>query len=91
MTDKLPICGERVKQARVVSGFDLEEFAEAIGMTPLSLIGLESHGRQPGPAIFCNICLLTGFPVRFFRQGPPPDLPMGSLLFNCTETEDAAE
>jgi Zn-dependent peptidase ImmA (M78 family)/DNA-binding XRE family transcriptional regulator len=77
--------GDRLKQAREISGFTQSELAERIGVTQSTIAQLESNNKQlilqPSERIIEAIAFQTGFSVPFFYQDSPPEFPLGSLLF----------
>lgn len=83
------VCGARIKQARQIRGLSVERMAELIHQTPRKLNRFEDDLEQPLVETLERIAIVLSWPIGFFRQGPPPDFPMGSLLFH--EIADSAE
>lgn len=75
------INGERVKFAREFRALTQIELARQIGVSQPTIAQIEKGFKQPSNAVLEALALKTGFSLAFFRQGPPPDLPLGSLLF----------
>src|SRR5947209_6383878 len=81
--------GERIKQAREIQKLTQAELAKAVGVNQSTIARLESDGvDDPEQANLQAISLRTGFPLAFFRQGPPPEFALGSLLFRKRKSLD---
>lgn len=85
------ISGERVRQAREFRSLTQTELARQIGITQPLVAQVESDFKQPSEAVLQAIALKTGFPLSFFRQGPPPDFRLGSLLFRSQTSVTSRE
>lgn len=75
------VTGDRVKQAREITGLSREAMAAQLGVEPLELVDIEADYAQPSADVLSRLALGTGFPVKFFYKPPGPDFPLGSLLF----------
>ena len=75
------ISGERLKFAREFRALTQTELARQIGIAQPTVAQIEGGFKQPSIPVLESLALKTGFPLAFFRQGPPPDFPLGSLLF----------
>ena len=81
--------GERIKQAREIQKLTQAELAKAVGVNQSTIARLESDGvDDPEQSHVHAISLRTGFPLAFFRQGPPPEFALGSLLFRKRKSLD---
>lgn len=81
--------GERIKQAREIQRLTQAELAEAVGVNQSTIARLESDSiDETEEAHLSVVALRTGFPPAFFRQGPPPEFALGSLLFRKRKSLD---
>src|SRR5213594_2762570 len=81
--------GERIKQAREIQKLKQTDLAEAVGVNQSTIDRLESDSvDEPEEAHLHAIALRTGFPIAFFRQGPPPEFALGSQLFRKRKSLD---
>jgi Zn-dependent peptidase ImmA (M78 family) len=62
--------------------------AEAVGINQSTVARLESDHIALEDSHLSAISLRTGFPPSFFRQGPPPEFALGSLLFRKRKSLD---
>lgn len=85
------IYGERVKQARELRGITQTDLAKVLSVTQPYIAQVEGNLMQPSDEKLMAIALVTGFPLAFFRQQPPPDFPIGSLLYRARASATAAE
>lgn len=83
-----PVSGERIKQARQIRGMSPKQFARMVHCTPRELTRYETDLEQPPVDVLNSMAIVTSFPVRFFRQPPPPAFGLGSLVFHY-DFEDA--
>lgn len=77
------ISGERIRQARELSALTQIELAERVGVSQSYIAQVEGGYKQPPEQLVHAIALKTGFPLAFFRQEPPVDFPLGSLLYRA--------
>lgn len=77
------IWGERVRLARELRGFTQTVLAKKVGVRQSAIAHIETGRAQPSEEVIEAISLHTSFPPSFFRQGPVPALPLGSLLFRA--------
>jgi len=75
--------GERVKQARLLNGFNQGTLAKKVGVTQAMIAHVEGGFKQPSDEVLLKIASATKLPVGYFRQTSPPELPAGSLLFRA--------
>ena len=73
--------GERIRQAREISGMTQMELAMATGVSQAQIALFEQNLRTPTDDSIGAIAFATKFPVKFFRQESGPDFPLGSLLY----------
>lgn len=85
------INGERVKQAREFRGLSQTELARRVGVTQPFIAQIEAGVSQPSEETVDLLAQTTGFPNAFFRQGPPMDFPLGSLLYRSRKGSKASE
>jgi Zn-dependent peptidase ImmA (M78 family)/transcriptional regulator with XRE-family HTH domain len=85
------IHGDRVRQAREFRGLTQTELAERVDVRQPTIALIESGLRQPSDGVLSLIALQTGFPPAYFRQGPPPQFPLGSLLFRAQVSTSARQ
>jgi Zn-dependent peptidase ImmA (M78 family)/transcriptional regulator with XRE-family HTH domain len=85
------IHGDRLRQAREFAGLTQTELARRISVDQSTIALLEAGLRQPSSDVLASIAIQTGFPPAFFRQGPPPNLSLGSLLFRAQQTSSARQ
>jgi Zn-dependent peptidase ImmA (M78 family)/transcriptional regulator with XRE-family HTH domain len=71
---------ERVRHARLYLGWSQTMLAELVGVTQPAISQVERTGQVSDETLEA-IAAVTGFSAWWFRQGPLPDLPMGSLRF----------
>lgn len=71
---------ERVRHARLYLGWSQTKLAEMVGVTQPAISQIEKTGQVSDETLEA-IAAVTGFSTWWFRQGPLPDLPMGSLRF----------
>jgi Zn-dependent peptidase ImmA (M78 family)/transcriptional regulator with XRE-family HTH domain len=71
---------ERVRHARLYLGWSQTQLAEMVGVTQPAISQIEKSGQVSDETLDA-IAAVTGFSPWWFRQGPLPDLPMGSLRF----------
>jgi Zn-dependent peptidase ImmA (M78 family)/DNA-binding XRE family transcriptional regulator len=71
---------ERVRHARLYHGWSQTMLAEMVGVSQPAISQIERTG-QVGDDTLAAIAEVSGFAPWWFRQGPLPDLPMGSLRF----------
>ena len=79
------INGDRIKQAREISGLTQAQLAKKIKKSQSTIAHLERDSKQlllePSDEIVHAIALATGFPIGFFYQESGPEFPLGSLLY----------
>lgn len=85
------IHGDRVRQARELRDLTQTELGFRLGVDQSTIALIESGLRQPSAGVVAGISLQTGFPVSFFRQGPPPQFSLGSLLFRAQRSTSARQ
>lgn len=71
---------ERVRHARVYLGWPQTQLAEMVGVSQPAISQIEKTGQVSDETLEA-IAAVTGFSSWWFRQGPLPDLPLGSLRF----------
>lgn len=71
---------ERVRHARLYLGWSQTRLGEMVGVSQPAISQIEKTG-QVADETLATIAEVTGFTPWWFRQGPLPDLPMGSLRF----------
>jgi Zn-dependent peptidase ImmA (M78 family)/transcriptional regulator with XRE-family HTH domain len=85
------INGDRLRQARELRGLTQTKLAHAVGLKQSAIAHIETGRSQPSDEVLARLALHTGFPPGFFRQGPPPQFPQGSLLFRALRSTSARE
>jgi len=79
------INGDRIRQAREISGLTQTELSEKVGVSQSAIAQLESGSNQllfePSEATVDAIAFHTRFPKAFFYQDSAPEFPLGSLLY----------
>ncbi len=83
--------GERIRQARELRAFTQTELAARVGVNQSSIALMEAGVVHPADSTLEAIALVCQFPPSFFRQGPPPPFPEGSLLFRAQHSVSARE
>jgi len=73
--------GRRVRQARELRGLTQSTLADALGIDQTMIAHVERSNKQPSEELLDALAAELAMPVAFFRQGNPPSLPNGSLLF----------
>lgn len=74
--------GERVRQARELTGYTQRELADQAGVVQSAIAQIESGFYSPSESVLAAIALKTGFDISFFRQSAPPaDFPIGTVLY----------
>src|SRR5882672_2913266 len=78
--------GERIKQARELRQLTQTELAKEVNVDE-SFVAQVEGGYRPAPDAFIEaVAFKTRFPPSFFRQDPPPEFPLGSLLFRARKS-----
>lgn len=85
------IHGDRLRQAREFAGLTQTELARRVAVDQSTIALIEAGLRQPSGEVVASIAMQTGFPLAFFRQGPPPNLSLGSLLFRAQQSSTARQ
>jgi Zn-dependent peptidase ImmA (M78 family)/transcriptional regulator with XRE-family HTH domain len=85
------INGDRVRQARELRGLTQTALAQAVGVRQSTIAHVETGRSQPSGEVLEKIAVRTGFPPAFFRLGPPPQFPEGSLLFRALRSTSARD
>lgn len=85
------ISGERVRQAREICGFTQAELAEAAKVEQSHISMIEKGAREPSEQVIEAIALKTSFSPRFFKRGPAPEFPEGSLLYRKRKSVSASD
>lgn len=85
------ISGERVRQVRELLGLTQAQLAEKLEIDQSAVGHIEAGRSQASETVLERLSLRTGFPVGFFMQGPPPEFPMGSLLFRSLRSTTSRE
>lgn len=79
------INGDRIRQAREITGLTQTELADKVGVSQSAIAQLESNSNQlafePSEATVDAIAFHTRFPKSFFYQESAPEFPLGSLLY----------
>jgi Zn-dependent peptidase ImmA (M78 family)/transcriptional regulator with XRE-family HTH domain len=74
--------GERIKQARELSGLTQADLAQKIGMRQSTIAQIEAGAYLPSESVLEAIAIHTGFELGFLRQDKPPaEFPIGSFLY----------
>jgi Zn-dependent peptidase ImmA (M78 family)/DNA-binding XRE family transcriptional regulator len=74
--------GDRIRQARELSGMTQSELASKSGLRQSSIAQIESGAYAPSDATLQGIAIHMGFDVGFLRQDKPPaEFPIGSFLY----------
>jgi Zn-dependent peptidase ImmA (M78 family)/DNA-binding XRE family transcriptional regulator len=71
---------ERIRHARLYLGWSQTKLADIVGISQPAISQIEKTGQISDETLEA-IAAVTGFSPWWFRQGPLPDLPMGSLRF----------
>jgi len=85
------ISGDRVKQVRELLGLTQTQLADQLEVDQSAIGHVEAGRMQPSDAVVERLSMRTGFPVAFFLQAPPPEFPMGSLLFRSLRSTTSRE
>ena len=85
------INGDRVRQVRELRGLTQKDLATSIDITQPFIAQIETGFAQPSEEVLAALSQQTGFPTAFFRQEPPVDFPLGSLLFRARAGTTAGE
>jgi Zn-dependent peptidase ImmA (M78 family)/DNA-binding XRE family transcriptional regulator len=74
--------GERIRQAREVSGLTQTQLAGLVGVTQAALAQIEAGAYAPSDNILTEIAMHTGFDITFLkREEPPVEFP--SVLYRA--------
>lgn len=76
------ISGERVRQARQIRRMTQEELGVHIMASRWAVGKIESNDLVPSAETMDRLVFALGFPIGFFKRGPPPEFPLGSLLWH---------
>ncbi len=74
--------GERVRQAREICGLTQEELGVRILASQWTVSKIESNKLVPTGHTLDRLLFTLSFPLGFFKQGPPPEFPLGSLAWH---------
>jgi Zn-dependent peptidase ImmA (M78 family)/transcriptional regulator with XRE-family HTH domain len=85
------ITGERIRQARELLSMTQSALAEAMDVSQPAIAQMEAGLIQPSDAALQSLSFATGFPVSFFRLPPPPDFPLGTLMYRARANVSAKE
>ncbi len=85
------ITGERIRQARELLPMTQSALAVAINVSQPAVAQMEAGIIQPSEAALQSLSFATGFPVSFFRLPPPPDFPLGTLMYRARASVTAKE
>lgn len=76
--------GERIKQARELSGLTQTELANRSGVRQSAIAQIESNLFVPSDSVLQAIAIHTGFDIGFLKQDrPPAEFPIGSFLYRA--------
>jgi Zn-dependent peptidase ImmA (M78 family)/transcriptional regulator with XRE-family HTH domain len=75
--------GERVKQARELSGLTQSDLARRIGVTQAMVAHIEGGFKQPSDDVLAAIGTVTGLSPAFFYKATIPELPAGWVLYRA--------
>lgn len=79
------INGDRIRQAREISGLTQADLGFKVGVSQSAIAQLESNSNQlifaPSESTVEAIAFHTRFPKSFFYQDSAPEFPLGSLLY----------
>ena len=73
--------GDRLKQARELSGWTQEELASRVGVKQAAIAMIERDALAPSDELLTAISDTTGFPREFFDLPVDIDFPLGSLVY----------
>lgn len=73
--------GERLKQARELSGLTQEQLADRVGVKQATIALIERDALEPREELVRSIADSTGFPRDFFDLPVEKDFPLGSLVY----------
>jgi Zn-dependent peptidase ImmA (M78 family)/transcriptional regulator with XRE-family HTH domain len=74
--------GERIRQAREISGLTQTELSGYLGITQAALAQIEAGVYAPSQSVLSEIASRTGFDFHFLdREEPPIEFPSGSILY----------
>lgn len=73
--------GERLKQARELSGLTQEQLADRVGVKQATIAQVERDALEPREELARSMADATGFPREFFDLPVEKDFPLGSLVY----------
>ena len=74
--------GERLRQAREVSGLTQQELAERVGLVQSAIAQMEASQFDPTAAAAQALAVHTGFDLNYLKRPEPPvEFPEGTLLY----------
>jgi Zn-dependent peptidase ImmA (M78 family)/DNA-binding XRE family transcriptional regulator len=91
MIQNKTIYGNRIEQARKLSGYTQNELAEKIGVNQSAIVFYEKDKNTPSEDILKAIADATGFLPSFFERPPIEDFPEGSLSYRAYRSVTAKE
>jgi Zn-dependent peptidase ImmA (M78 family)/transcriptional regulator with XRE-family HTH domain len=80
MSQTTRVNGDRIRQAREISGLTQRQLADAIGVDQSTVGRWERDLVSTPEEQLQSIAFATGFPIAFFRRGAGPEFPFGSLM-----------
>ena len=86
MTLTKTIYGERIRQARELSGLTQKELALKAGCNQSAIAQFEGNRTSPSTEVLAAIANTTGFLPNFFQVAPTIDFPLGTLAFRSVRT-----
>lgn len=78
-----PVNGERIRLARELRSLTQSGLADLLGVDQTMVAHMERGAKQPNSELLQALADVLRMPTSFFRQGSPPDLPKGTLLFRA--------
>jgi len=91
MTKLKTVYGNRIRQARELSGITQIELARCIGVKQATISQLEKEEFEPSEELLKAIANETGFLSSFFMREPADQFPEGSLSFRARRSISARE
>ncbi len=73
--------GKRLRQARELQGYTVEDLADDTGQLPAYIQLLEAGKTQPEATLIEKFSRLLDFPVKFFFKPDPPKFDVNSGSF----------
>jgi Zn-dependent peptidase ImmA (M78 family)/DNA-binding XRE family transcriptional regulator len=87
----MTIFGERIKQARALSGLTQDELADRVGISQSMIAHIETSRVTPSQDVVQAIAKETEVQTSFFEQIPIEDFPISSLVYRARLSLTAGE